>query len=164
MCGVGEPRIAIFDAINIYAHLCHCSPILITCGVRFYLFTVIDFLLLRGYFLHLHCQILMLVMVTLLCKSCAKWVLESSLLCSLFILKLVVIPTLEWILPSQCSEISSQGPCLSNSVLKLYSVLRIGLIQLFYVSIQCISCSLLCNFFFFLISFLLLFWDSWMFL
>ncbi|KAJ6711307.1 P53 INDUCED PROTEIN [Salix purpurea] len=52
---------------------------------------------------------------------------------SILVLKSVVIPTLLWILPNQCSEVSSQGPCSFDSVSKLYSSLRLGLIQLFYV-------------------------------
>lgn len=52
---------------------------------------------------------------------------------SILVLKSVVIPTLLWILPNHCSEVSSQGPCSFDSVSKLYSSLRLGLIQLFYV-------------------------------
>lgn len=52
---------------------------------------------------------------------------------SMIVLNSVVIPTLYWILPGQCSQISSQVPCSFGSVLKLYSILRLGLIQLFYV-------------------------------
>lgn len=53
----------------------------------------------------------------------------------------MVIPTLLWILPNHCSEVSSQGPCSFDSVSKLYSSLRLGLIQLFYVSLLCLSSS-----------------------
>ncbi|KAK9286923.1 hypothetical protein L1049_015330 [Liquidambar formosana] len=52
---------------------------------------------------------------------------------SIFILNSVVIPTLQWILPDQCTQISSQEQCLSGGILKLYYLLRLGLIQLFYV-------------------------------
>lgn len=52
---------------------------------------------------------------------------------SIFILKSFVIPTLLWILPDQCSQFSSQELCSGGSILKLYSFLRLGLIQLLYV-------------------------------
>ncbi|KAG6779997.1 hypothetical protein POTOM_016404 [Populus tomentosa] len=58
--------------------------------------------------------------------------IHSSFPCSILVLKSVVIPTLLWILPNHCSEVSSQGPCSFDSVSKLYSSLRLGLIQLFY--------------------------------
>lgn len=54
--------------------------------------------------------------------------------CSIFILKSAVIPTLVWILPDQCSLLSSPELCSGWSILKLYSFLRLGLIQLLYVS------------------------------
>ncbi|XP_030469566.2 protein EI24 homolog [Syzygium oleosum] len=52
---------------------------------------------------------------------------------SIFVLKSLVIPTLQWILPENCSQITSQGSCPSSGVLKLYSFLHFGLVQLFYV-------------------------------
>ncbi|XP_050208963.1 protein EI24 homolog [Mercurialis annua] len=52
---------------------------------------------------------------------------------SLFVLNSVVIPTLQLILPDQLSNISSQETSTFSSILKLYSFLRHGLIQLFYV-------------------------------
>jgi len=52
----------------------------------------------------------------------------------MIVLNSVVIPMLFWILPDQCSQISTQVPCSFGGILKLYSVLRLGLIQLFYVS------------------------------
>ncbi|XP_015580744.1 protein EI24 homolog isoform X2 [Ricinus communis] len=52
---------------------------------------------------------------------------------SMFVLNSVVIPTLQWILPDRHSDISSQESLTSGSILKLYSFLRLGLIQLFYV-------------------------------
>ncbi|XP_031394561.1 protein EI24 homolog isoform X2 [Punica granatum] len=52
---------------------------------------------------------------------------------SMFVLKSMVIPTLQWILPENCSQIDLQDSCSSGVVFKLYSFLRAGLIQLFYV-------------------------------
>ncbi|KAI9176452.1 hypothetical protein LWI28_003019 [Acer negundo] len=52
---------------------------------------------------------------------------------SIFVLKSFVLPTLLWILPDQCSQFSSQEHCSGGSILKLYSFLRLGLIQLLYV-------------------------------
>ncbi|GAV61210.1 EI24 domain-containing protein [Cephalotus follicularis] len=52
---------------------------------------------------------------------------------SLFILKSIVIPALNWILPHQCLQISSQKLCSFGGILKFYSFLRLGLIQLFYI-------------------------------
>ncbi|KAA8545485.1 hypothetical protein F0562_020269 [Nyssa sinensis] len=52
---------------------------------------------------------------------------------SIFILNSVIIPTLQWILPDQCQQIRSQEPCSFDSILKLYSFLRLALVQLFYV-------------------------------
>ncbi|KAK7839714.1 protein ei24 like protein [Quercus suber] len=54
---------------------------------------------------------------------------------SMIVLNSVVIPMLFWILPDQCSQISTQVPCSFGGILKLYSVLRLGLIQLFYLCI-----------------------------
>ncbi|XP_010530583.1 PREDICTED: protein EI24 homolog isoform X2 [Tarenaya hassleriana] len=44
-----------------------------------------------------------------------------------------VVPTLQWILPDRCSLITSQEFCSSGNVLRVYSFLRGGLVQLFYV-------------------------------
>ncbi|CAK9165428.1 unnamed protein product [Ilex paraguariensis] len=52
---------------------------------------------------------------------------------SIFILKSVIVPMLLWILPDQCPPISSQEPCSFGGILKFYSFLRLGLIQLFYL-------------------------------
>ncbi|CAL5404966.1 unnamed protein product [Camellia sinensis] len=52
---------------------------------------------------------------------------------SIFIVNSVVIPTLQWILPDQCPHSGSQKLCSSGGILKLYSFLRLGLLQLFYV-------------------------------
>ncbi|XP_052205899.1 protein EI24 homolog isoform X2 [Diospyros lotus] len=53
---------------------------------------------------------------------------------SILILNSVIIPTLQWILPEQCMQTSYGGQCSFGSVLKFYSFLRSGLLQLFYVS------------------------------
>lgn len=50
---------------------------------------------------------------------------------SIFILNSIVIPTLQWILPGQCP--CSEGLCSCGAILKFYSLLRLGLVQLFYV-------------------------------
>ncbi|CAN1143494.1 Protein EI24 homolog [Linum perenne] len=52
---------------------------------------------------------------------------------SLFLLNSVVIPTLLWILPDKCSEISSGEQCSFDGILKYYSFLRHGLMQLVYI-------------------------------
>ncbi|KAL4654833.1 hypothetical protein ACB092_01G408800 [Castanea dentata] len=52
---------------------------------------------------------------------------------SMIVLNSVVIPMLFWILPDHCSQIGTQVPCSFGGIVKLYSVLRLGLIQLFYV-------------------------------
>ncbi|KAI7992677.1 hypothetical protein LOK49_LG12G00157 [Camellia lanceoleosa] len=52
---------------------------------------------------------------------------------SIFIVNSIVIPTLQWILPDQCPHSGSQKLCSSGGILKLYSFLRLGLLQLFYV-------------------------------
>lgn len=54
--------------------------------------------------------------------------------CSLLMLNSVIIPTLQWILPDQQSVINSHKLSAFGATLKLYSFLRLGLIQLFYVS------------------------------
>ncbi|XP_048134892.1 protein EI24 homolog isoform X2 [Rhodamnia argentea] len=52
---------------------------------------------------------------------------------SILVLHLLVIPTLQWILPENCCQITSQDSCPFSSVLKLYSFLHFGLVQLLYV-------------------------------
>ncbi|XP_050158720.1 protein EI24 homolog isoform X4 [Malus sylvestris] len=53
---------------------------------------------------------------------------------SIIILNSVIIPTLHWILPDRCLEYSSQELCSFGGILKFYSFLRQGLVQLFYVT------------------------------
>ncbi|XP_073313183.1 protein EI24 homolog isoform X2 [Primulina huaijiensis] len=50
---------------------------------------------------------------------------------SIFVLKSVVIPTIEWLLPDGCPHIYLEEPCWG--IFRFYSYLRLGLIQLFYV-------------------------------
>lgn len=57
-----------------------------------------------------------------------------SIICSIFVLNSVIIPTLERILPDQCPLINSQELCSLGWILRLYYLLRVGLIQMFYVS------------------------------
>ncbi|WCJ18454.1 hypothetical protein M5689_000803 [Euphorbia peplus] len=52
---------------------------------------------------------------------------------SIFVLNSVVIPILHWILPDQVSCISSQEISSYGNIIKFYSFLRSGLVQLFYV-------------------------------
>ncbi|XP_057494448.1 protein EI24 homolog isoform X2 [Actinidia eriantha] len=52
---------------------------------------------------------------------------------SIFLLNSVIVPTLQWILPDQCPHTSFQEPCLFDGISKLYSFLRHGLLQVFYV-------------------------------
>ncbi|XP_042501695.1 protein EI24 homolog [Macadamia integrifolia] len=52
---------------------------------------------------------------------------------SMLVLNSVVIPTLEWILPDQCPEFGSFNQCSFVGVVKFYSFLRSGMIQLFYI-------------------------------
>ncbi|XP_006339960.2 protein EI24 homolog [Solanum tuberosum] len=52
---------------------------------------------------------------------------------SILVLKSVIIPALEWILPGHCRLINSQQPCSFSSILEFYRFLRVGLVQLFYV-------------------------------
>ncbi|XP_057978020.1 protein EI24 homolog isoform X5 [Malania oleifera] len=52
---------------------------------------------------------------------------------SIFVLKSVVIPTLQWILPDQWPQISSQESYSCGGILKFYSFLHVGLVQLFYI-------------------------------
>ncbi|CAM8899144.1 unnamed protein product [Rhodiola kirilowii] len=51
---------------------------------------------------------------------------------SIFTLKVVVIPTLQWILPDGCTQLTPEQNCAFLSVKGYYSFLRLGLIQLFY--------------------------------
>ncbi|XP_062083864.1 protein EI24 homolog [Humulus lupulus] len=53
---------------------------------------------------------------------------------SIFILNSVIIPTLQWILPDDCSQFDSQELCSFDGLLKFYSFLRFGLIKLFYIT------------------------------
>ncbi|XP_043712034.1 protein EI24 homolog isoform X2 [Telopea speciosissima] len=52
---------------------------------------------------------------------------------SILVLNSVVISTLEWILPDQCPQYGSFNQCSFVGVVKLYSFLRSGIIQLFYI-------------------------------
>ncbi|CAA2993683.1 protein EI24 homolog [Olea europaea var. sylvestris] len=52
---------------------------------------------------------------------------------SIFILRSFIIPTLQWILPDGCLQITSQESCSIGGILRLYSFLRFWLVQLFYV-------------------------------
>ncbi|KAK4491256.1 hypothetical protein RD792_001992, partial [Penstemon davidsonii] len=53
---------------------------------------------------------------------------------SIFVLRSAVIPTLQWVLPDGCPQISSQESCsLGGGISRFYSLLRLGLVQLFYV-------------------------------
>ncbi|KAJ4717382.1 protein EI24-like [Melia azedarach] len=80
--------------------------------------------------------------VIILCRRSRKLLIRTGqcfllngfiFLGSMFVLKSVVIPTLLWILPDQCSQFSSQELCSGGSILKFYSFLRRGLVQLLYV-------------------------------
>ncbi|XP_030504622.2 protein EI24 homolog [Cannabis sativa] len=52
---------------------------------------------------------------------------------SIFILNSVIVPTLQWILPDDCSQFDSQELCSFGGLLKFYSFLQFGLIKLFYI-------------------------------
>ncbi|XP_051146515.1 protein EI24 homolog [Andrographis paniculata] len=52
---------------------------------------------------------------------------------SIFVLRSVIIPTLNWLLPDGCSFINSQELCSFGAIFRFYSFLRLGLVQLFYV-------------------------------
>lgn len=52
---------------------------------------------------------------------------------SLLTLKSVVIPTLLWILPKQCDQSWGQHLCEHTTAVALYSFLRSGLVEIFYV-------------------------------
>ncbi|XP_065872183.1 protein EI24 homolog isoform X2 [Euphorbia lathyris] len=80
--------------------------------------------------------------VVLLCLRSRKLLIRTAqcfllngfiFLGSIFVLHSVVVPTLQWILPGQVSNISSQEISSYGNILKLHSFLRSGLIQLFYV-------------------------------
>ncbi|XP_021901591.1 protein EI24 homolog isoform X2 [Carica papaya] len=72
---------------------------------------------------------------TLLMRTAQCFLLNGLIfLGSLFVLNSVVIPTLEWMLPHQCSLITDQETCPLGGILKFYYLLRLGLVQLFYVS------------------------------
>lgn len=62
------------------------------------------------------------------------WLYKDQTLCSIFILRSFIIPTLQWILPDGCLQITSQESCSIGGILRLYSFLRFWLVQLFYVS------------------------------
>jgi hypothetical protein len=53
---------------------------------------------------------------------------------SLLTLKSVVIPIILWILPEQCDRLWRQNLCDHTAALAIYSFLRSGLVQIFYVS------------------------------
>jgi len=59
--------------------------------------------------------------------------LNNSVLHSLLTLKLVVIPTLLWILPEQCNQMGGQHLCDHKEAIAIYSFLRSGLVEIFYV-------------------------------
>ncbi|XP_074328278.1 protein EI24 homolog isoform X2 [Apium graveolens] len=52
---------------------------------------------------------------------------------SIFVLKSVIIPTLEWILPDQCPLIDFQETCSRGNILRFHHLLRLGLVQIVYV-------------------------------
>ncbi|XP_020588101.1 protein EI24 homolog isoform X2 [Phalaenopsis equestris] len=52
---------------------------------------------------------------------------------SLFMFNSVVIPTLLWILPSECGQFGSEHLCQSGTALALYSFTRHVLVELFYL-------------------------------
>ncbi|XP_021901595.1 protein EI24 homolog isoform X6 [Carica papaya] len=71
---------------------------------------------------------------TLLMRTAQCFLLNGLIfLGSLFVLNSVVIPTLEWMLPHQCSLITDQETCPLGGILKFYYLLRLGLVQLFYL-------------------------------
>nr|GLL45613.1 protein EI24 homolog [Ipomoea trifida] len=51
----------------------------------------------------------------------------------IFLLKSVIVPALQWILPDQCPQITSEDSCSCGGILEFYHFLRLGLVQLFYV-------------------------------
>ncbi|KAK8950980.1 hypothetical protein KSP39_PZI003531 [Platanthera zijinensis] len=52
---------------------------------------------------------------------------------SLFMFNTVVMPTLSWILPSECAEFGSEQICETGKAQALYSFTRFVLVELFYV-------------------------------
>ncbi|XP_057792151.1 protein EI24 homolog isoform X1 [Salvia miltiorrhiza] len=52
---------------------------------------------------------------------------------SILVLRSVVIPTLQWVLPDVCLQNKSQELCPFGGISRFYSLLQHGLIQLFYV-------------------------------
>lgn len=58
----------------------------------------------------------------------------NNVLCSILVLRSVVTPTLQWVLPDVCPLIKSQESCQFGGIFRFYFFLRLGLIQLFYVS------------------------------
>ncbi|OEL25563.1 Protein EI24-like protein [Dichanthelium oligosanthes] len=52
---------------------------------------------------------------------------------SLLTLKSMVIPTLLWILPEQCNQMGGQHLCDHKAAISIYSFLRSGLVEIFYV-------------------------------
>ncbi|KAF5201979.1 Ei24-like protein [Thalictrum thalictroides] len=52
---------------------------------------------------------------------------------SIFVLNSLVIPTLQWILPYQCQQFGPEDPCSIGLTSKVYSILRFGLVQIFYM-------------------------------
>ncbi|CAH9063242.1 unnamed protein product [Cuscuta europaea] len=52
---------------------------------------------------------------------------------SIFLLYSVIVPALQWILPDQCPESTSEGSFSCGIIMELYSILRLGLVQLLYV-------------------------------
>ncbi|GER41469.1 hypothetical protein STAS_18185, partial [Striga asiatica] len=53
---------------------------------------------------------------------------------SILVLRSFVIPTLQWVLPDECPLTNSQESCPFGGIFRFYTFLRLGLIQLFYVS------------------------------
>ncbi|KAL3620830.1 hypothetical protein CASFOL_035742 [Castilleja foliolosa] len=51
----------------------------------------------------------------------------------ILVLRSFVIPTLQWVLPDKCPSINSEESCPFGGIFRFYSVLRLGLIQLFYL-------------------------------
>ncbi|KAL7119603.1 hypothetical protein ACP275_02G072700 [Erythranthe tilingii] len=52
---------------------------------------------------------------------------------SILVLRSLVIPTLQWVLPDGCPQMDSQETCPYGSIFRFYPFLRLGLIQIFYV-------------------------------
>ncbi|PKA56838.1 hypothetical protein AXF42_Ash002141 [Apostasia shenzhenica] len=52
---------------------------------------------------------------------------------SLLMFNSMVVPTLLWILPSQCGQFGSERICDSRTALTLYSFIRLILVEIFYV-------------------------------